>query len=152
MVYVAKQFHASVTVNEGLTDVERARVLESLHIAEMPQPLPVDDVPVCEVARSVRHKGSVYKEETRGWKSRFLALEDGGLTVSLVEAYVGETRTLPLSAITDVLHVNPADKAGKDHVFAVLATNTAALFFQADSEDACNMWVAKLQAAIGLGG
>jgi serine/threonine protein kinase len=150
MTYVVKQFEASVKSSVNFSETDKTSIFEELQIAQ--QPLSASEsIPVGEVVNSVKHKGSVLKEGSRGWKSRFLVLASGELTISLVESYVGETRTVPLAAMAGVLHVKTEEKE-REHVFTIeLAVGADPLFFQAESAESAEMWVEKLQAALGLG-
>ena len=153
MTYVVKQFQASVKSSANFGEKDKARILKELQLVQDAAPEPFNP-PVGDLVESVHHTGNVLKEGSRGWKSRFLVLASGGLTVSLVEAStVGETRNLPLTAVAGVLHVTPDEKDGREHVFTIELNveHADALYFQCETAEECDAWVEKMHVALGQG-
>jgi serine/threonine protein kinase len=110
-----------------------------------------------EAAGAVRHEGIVFKEGDRGsWKTRFLSLENGFISLSLVkgkEAASGgdRSRKIPLE---QVLSATPVDEHAVNcdgkFGFAISTRTAAAIIMATSTRDERDMWVAKILQALGM--
>jgi serine/threonine protein kinase len=110
-----------------------------------------------EAAGLVRHEGVVFKEGERGtWKTRYLALENNFLILSLAkgkEAVAGgdRSRKIPME---DVLSASPVDKngieCGEKFAFAISTRTSTAIIMVTQTKDERDMWVVKILQALGM--
>lgn len=110
-----------------------------------------------EESGMVRFEGVVYKEGDKGaWKTRYLALEGGFLTLSLAkgkEAAAGgdRSRKIPLD---DILSAAPVDESGMKcdgkFAFAISTRTSTAIMMTTDKIEERDMWVVKILQALGM--
>lgn len=104
--------------------------------------------PVGAVSTAVTYEGYVRKEGNQVWKERFLALRDGGLVISRQKGDK-ETKPLPVSFIHSVMFV-PEQTACSPGVFVIILADANTMWFQALPPETVQMWVHKIQQAIGV--
>lgn len=96
----------------------------------------------------VTYEGYVRKESSNTWKERFLILRDGGLVISRHKGDK-ETKPLPVTYIASVVPI-PEQAACSPGVFAINLTDSKTMWFQALPPETSEMWVHKIQQAIGV--
>ncbi|EPY30957.1 protein kinase [Strigomonas culicis] len=100
------------------------------------------------VSTAVYYEGYVRKESSNVWKERFLVLRDGGLVISRQKGD-RETKPLPVSEIVGVVPI-PEQVASSPGVFAINLQENKTMWFQALPPETAQMWVHKIQQAIGV--
>jgi len=154
MVYVLQQFEITIRDSTQFEPTEKESILAQLATAKAQ----ASEVAAAEVAAeaadesAVQCRGVVYKFGSRGWKQRYLTLTSGILTVSLVPASAGETKTLPLKHIVSVDRVGPELAEGREFVFTLQVDSGMDLMFQAQSEEECVDWVTKIRQSLVVSG
>lgn len=152
MVKLLSDFETSVDNSQLVSDALKRKIREN--IAEIRQTNANDPEAftfvghVGTISTSVFYEGYVRKESSNTWKERFLVLRDGGLVISRRKGDK-ETKPLPVTFINSVVFV-PEHTACSPGVFAINLTDTKTMWFQALPPETAEMWVHKIQQAIGV--
>ncbi|EPY39260.1 serine/threonine-protein kinase a [Angomonas deanei] len=100
------------------------------------------------ISTDIYYEGYVRKESSNVWKERFLVLRGGGLVISRQKGEK-ETDPLPVSEVNSVVTI-PEQVASSPGVFAINLSDNKTMWFQALPPDTAQMWVHKIQQAIGV--
>ena len=149
MQYVIQQFEATIRDSTQFGQAEKDTIATQIAVAKaQAAEVSADPTAGVEGSRPVQFSGVVSKLGSRGWKQRYLVLSGDEITVSLVPASAGDTKTLPVKHITHVLKVAPRDVDGREYVFALVVTSGMQLMFQAPNDAECSEWMARVQDAL----
>lgn len=111
---------------------------------------------VCNVNFTIRHEGPIFKltsfPKTK-WSPRTLILEDGKLSLVIAAGDMTATESKKkVLNIDDLVSTAPisAEAAKADHVFAVHTTDSKCTWIRAPDAESRNIWLLKIQQAMGV--
>jgi len=103
---------------------------------------------VGQTNRAISFEGPIRKESNRVWKERYFMLRNGELVIS-VKKGDPNTKGISVEVLASVVPV-PFKMAKAEGVFALNTLDDKTMWMQAPSKAECQMWIHKIQQAMGV--